>query len=152
MEGFAPGPAPTPHSGMPIPLRSKVVLAATALALASAVTIAAAQATGIKRAILQRADVDAGPEHKECVFGTAELAPGASVGKHIHPGIEVGLVAEGEGDLFIDGEAPRHMKAGDSYKVDVRKPHDAKNTGAGPMKLVATWVVEKGKPLAEPVK
>lgn len=130
----------------------KAVLAASALALASAVTIAAAQAQGIKRNLLQRVDVDPGPEHKECVFGTAELAPGASVGRHIHPGTEVGVVQEGEGDLTVDGEAPRHLKAGDSYKVDARKPHDARNSGSVPMKLVAAWVVEKGKPLAEPVK
>jgi quercetin dioxygenase-like cupin family protein len=130
----------------------KLFLAASALALALSFTLAVAQAPGIKRAILQRFDVDPAGEPKECVFGTAELPTGGAVGKHIHHGVEVGYVQEGEGDLLVDGEPPRKVKAGDSYQIPARRPHDARNTGPGAMKLVATWVVEKGKPLAEPVK
>jgi quercetin dioxygenase-like cupin family protein len=121
------------------------------LAVAAAASVALAQAQGIKRTILQRVDVE-GPEHKECVFGVAELAPGASIGKHIHYGHELGYVAEGEGDLLVDGEPARHVRPGDSWKIDPRKPHDARNTGAAPLKVVANYLVEKGKPLAEPVK
>jgi quercetin dioxygenase-like cupin family protein len=126
--------------------------AAVAVAIAVLVgSVALAQAPGIKRTLLQRLDVE-GHDAKECVLGTAELAPGGSVGKHIHHGFELGVVIEGEGELTVEGEAPRKLVPGDSYRVEARRPHDARNTGAGPMKLVATWVVEKGKPLAEPVK
>jgi quercetin dioxygenase-like cupin family protein len=120
-------------------------------ALALAVSVALAQGQGIKRNLLQRVDI-VGHEPKECVLGSAELAPGASIGKHFHHGFEVGTVIEGEGDLMIEGEPTRHLKPGDSYQVEARKPHDARNPGSVPFKIVATWVVEKGKPLAEPVK
>jgi quercetin dioxygenase-like cupin family protein len=126
-------------------------IALGALAAMAAASLALAQAQGIKRTILQRVDVE-GSEHKECVFGTAEIAPGASIGKHIHHGHELGYVAEGEGDLMVDGEPVRHVKAGDTWKIDPLRPHDARSTGATALKVVATYVVEKGKPLAEPVK
>lgn len=129
--------------------RMRLTLGAVAAALV--LSVALAQGQGIKRTLLQRVDV-VGAEPKECVLGSAELAPGGSAGKHFHHGFEVGYVVEGEGELTIDGEAPRHVKAGDSYRVDARKPHDVRNTGTAPFKVVASWVVEKGKPLAEPVK
>ena len=122
-----------------------------AVCLAAAAAVALAQAPGIKRTILQRADA-AGPEPKECVFGLAELAAGASIGKHIHYGYEMGYVAEGEGEVLVEGEAPRRVKAGDTWRIDPKRPHDARNVGAGTFKVVATYLVEKGKPLAEPVK
>lgn len=122
-------------------------LAAAALAAGAAL----AQGQGIRRTLLQRVDV-AGAEPRECVLGSAELPPGASAGKHYHHGFEVGVVVEGEGDLAVDGEASRRLKAGDSYRIDAGKPHDVKNTGAAAFKVVATWVVEKGKPLSEPAR
>lgn len=129
----------------------KWTLAAGALAAALVAAVALAQSPGIKRTLLQRTDLQ-GHEAKECVLGAAEIAPGGSAGKHIHHGIELGYVAEGEAELVVDGEAPRKLKAGDSYLIPVERPHDARNTGSGPVKVVATYVVEKGKPLAEPVK
>jgi quercetin dioxygenase-like cupin family protein len=124
------------------------VVVAVALCAAS---LAVAQAQGIKRTVLQRSDI-AGTEPHECVLATAELEPGASVGKHFHHGVEVAYVAQGEIELLVDGEAPRRFKVGDSYRVPARQPHDGKNVGATPAKVVATYVIEKGKPLAEPVK
>ena len=132
-------------------LASKVAIALGLAAAASALSFALAKDEGIKRTLLQRLDV-VGAEPKECVLGSAELAPGASAGKHFHHGFEVGYVVEGEGELTVDGEAPRRLRAGDSYRVEARKPHDVTNTGAAPFKVVASWVVEKGKPLAEPVR
>lgn len=124
---------------------------AAALAAALAVTTAVAQSTGIKRTVLQRQDVT-GAEPKECVFATADIEPGATVGKHYHPGFEVAYVAQGELELMVDGEPARHLKAGDSYRVEARKPHDAKNTGSTATRVVVSYVVEKGQPLATPVK
>lgn len=126
------------------------ILAGGAAILAVA-SLAAAQAPGIKRTLLQRTDLQ-GSEPKECVLGAAEIPAGGSAGKHFHHGVELGYVAEGEAELLIEGEPPRKMKAGDSYLIPARKPHDARNAGSGTVKVVATYVVEKGKPLAEPVK
>jgi len=124
------------------------ILAGT-LALVCAAALA--QAQGVKRNVLRRADIT-GPQPKECVFGSAEFTPGSSTGRHFHHGFELGYLAEGQLELLVDGEEPKHLKAGDSYEVPAMRPHEGKDTGDSPAKVVATWVVEKGKPLTEPVK
>jgi quercetin dioxygenase-like cupin family protein len=125
-------------------------LAGAALVLALASLAALAQAPGIKRTLLQRVDLQ-GNEAKECVLGAAEIPAGGAAGRHLHHGIEVGYVVEGESEVLVDGEAPKRVKAGESYSIPAMRPHDARAVG-GPVKVVATYVVEKGKPLAEPVK
>ncbi len=45
---------------------------------------------------------------------------------------------EGQVGLTVDGEGTKLLRAGDSYRVDLRKPHDARNTGTAPLKLVAS--------------
>lgn len=109
--------------------------------------LAAAQAPAIKRTILQRADVaDSG---REVVLGLAEIAAGGATGRHTHFGVETGYVLEGNSVIEIEGEAPRALKAGDSYMIPAGKVHDARAHG-GAVKVLATYVVEKGKPLATP--
>jgi quercetin dioxygenase-like cupin family protein len=131
-------------------LKRKLLAAALcALGLAGTAMVGA-QSAGIKRTVLMKADVSV--ENREAVVARAELDPGASVGKHTHTGDEIGYVLEGEAELVVDGEAPRKLKAGDAYVITSGKAHDAKNTGSTPFKLVAAYVVEKGKPLATPAK
>jgi quercetin dioxygenase-like cupin family protein len=110
----------------------------------------ASQAQGIKRTPVTRADVAA--PGKEALVMKVELAPGASAGRHTHPGDEISYVTEGEGELLIDGEAPRKLKAGEAFVVPAGKVHDARNVGAAPMRLIGVYVVEKGKPVATPAK
>ena len=101
-----------------------------------------------KRAILQRIDV---PDSAyEVVVGTAEIAPGvASIGRHVHSGVETGVATEGQTTLSIEGKPDLTLKPGDSYRIDAGVPHDV-STGAIGGKVVAVYVVEKGKPLARP--
>jgi quercetin dioxygenase-like cupin family protein len=102
---------------------------------------------GLKRAILSRID---GPMAEyETVTASVELEPGAAVARHTHPGIESGYVIEGETTLSIDGQPPKTMTAGQAFQVPTGVPHSATN-GGKPTKLVSTYVVEKGKPLASP--
>jgi quercetin dioxygenase-like cupin family protein len=103
----------------------------------------------IKRIPLQRFDVP-GTAY-ETVIGIAEIAPNVSIGRHTHPGPESGYLIAGSFVLLIDGEPPRLLKAGDSYRVPPRIVHDAK-TGPEGAKVIATYVVEKGHPLASAVK
>jgi quercetin dioxygenase-like cupin family protein len=63
--------------------------------------------------------------------------------------MESGYVLEGEMTLLVDGQPPKQLKAGDSYQIPVAAPHDGKS-GARGAKVIATYVVEKGKPLATP--
>jgi quercetin dioxygenase-like cupin family protein len=103
---------------------------------------AQAQNTGIKRTVVLKADVSV--PGREAVVANVELAPGAVAGRHSHPGDEISYIQEGEGELLVDGEDPRRVKAG--------VVHDARNTGSGTMKLTGVYVVDKGKPLATPAK
>jgi quercetin dioxygenase-like cupin family protein len=104
---------------------------------------------GIKRIPLQKFDVP-GTAY-ETVIGAAEIAANVQIGRHTHPGPESGYVLSGSFTLLVDGQPPRELKVGDSYQVPPGVVHDAK---AGPTgaKVIATYVVEKGKPLAAPAK
>ena len=110
---------------------------------------AANQTQGIKRIPLQRFEVP-GTAY-ETIIGIAEIAPNVSVGRHTHPGPESGYLIDGSFELLIEGEPPKTLKAGDSYKVPSRIVHDAK-TGPAGAKVIATYVVEKGQPIASPAK
>jgi quercetin dioxygenase-like cupin family protein len=121
------------------------VLAAIALGAALS---GSAQAPGIKRTMLQKLDIPAG--EREAVQAIAEISAGVAAGRHTHPGPEFGYVLEGATMLMIDGEAPKELKAGDSYLIPAGKIHDAKAVGNKPAKVLATYLVEKGKPLATP--
>jgi quercetin dioxygenase-like cupin family protein len=125
---------------------TRVSLAACILALVAA-TSTVAQAPGIKRTLLQRTDVG---NNMEMILGLAEIAPGGSTGRHTHFGVESGYLIAGSASMEIEGETPRLLKAGDSYTIPANKVHDAKAVGDGPAKVLATYVVEKGKPLATP--
>lgn len=132
--------------------RPKIELILPILLLAaSAVTATAlAQAPGIRRTVIQKGEVSV--PGREAVVARVELDKGATAGRHSHPGDEIGYVMEGEAALLVDGEDPRRLKAGDSYIIPAGIVHDAVNVGAGTLKVVGVFVVEKGKPLATAVK
>ena len=120
---------------------------AACLATLIAATASVAQAPGIKRTLLQKSDVGHG---MEAILGLAEIAAGGSTGRHTHFGVETGYVIEGNGTLEIDGQAPLALKPGDSYTIPAGTVHNAKALGPGASKVLATYIVEKGKPLATP--
>jgi quercetin dioxygenase-like cupin family protein len=123
---------------------------AAAMVLVSlfAATASVAQAPGIKRTMLQRIDLG---NNMEMIVGIAEIAPGGATGRHTHFGIETGYALAGQASLEVEGEAPKLISAGDSFVIPSGKVHDAKAVGDGPAKVLAVYVVEKGKPLATPV-
>lgn len=122
----------------------------TALVIASATAIVTAQAQGFTRTVLQQ--VDLSTPGKEAVTARAEFtAPGASVGRHTHFGEEIGYIIEGSLTVEIDGVS-KTLKAGEAFAIPAGKPHNATNAGSGKAVIVATYIVDKGKPLATPVK
>jgi quercetin dioxygenase-like cupin family protein len=121
----------------------------TILAVIAVAGALVAQNPGVQRTIVQRKDISA--PGREAVIARVEIAPGASAGRHTHPGEEISYVMEGEGQLLIDGQPPLNFKAGDGFVVPAGAIHDARNTGTQPIKLAAVYVIEKGKPLATPV-
>jgi len=125
-----------------------VALAAVAVTLLGATSALLAQASGLTRTLVGRADVSV--PGREAVVARVEVAPGAKAGRHTHPGDEISYVLEGEATLLIDGQAPRIVKAGESFVIPAGTVHDAHNTGSAPTKLIGVYVVEKGQPLATP--
>ena len=127
----------------------RIILCAALVGLGLSATVYA-QAPAIKRSIMQKTDVPDGKKY-EVVFGVAELPAGVAIGKHTHPGIEQGTVVDGEVLLMVEGQAEKTYKPGDSWQIPVGIAHDAKAGSAG-AKVIVTYTVEKGQPLALPVK
>jgi quercetin dioxygenase-like cupin family protein len=107
-----------------------------------------AQTPGLQRTVVQKVDVSV--PGRETVIVRVEIAPGASAGSHTHPGEEMAYVMEGEGELSIEGQPARKVKTGDGFVIPAGLKHDAHNTGTQILKVVAVYLVEKGKPLATP--
>jgi quercetin dioxygenase-like cupin family protein len=107
------------------------------------------QTQTIKRTPLQKFDVP-GTAY-ETVIGIAEITPNVTIGRHTHPGPESGYMLEGEMVLMVDGQPEKALRTGDSYQIPAGAVHDAR-TGPKGAKVIATYVVEKGKPLASPAK
>jgi quercetin dioxygenase-like cupin family protein len=109
-----------------------------------------AQQPGFTRTLLQKGDVSA--PGREAVQVRAEFDPGVAAGKHTHPGEELGYILEGTLVIEMEGKAPVTLNAGDFFFVPAGTVHDGRNVGSGKAKVLATYVVEKGKPIATPVK
>jgi quercetin dioxygenase-like cupin family protein len=109
-----------------------------------------AQQPGFTRKLLQDQSLSVADRH--AVQALAEFIPGGAAGKHTHPGEELGYVIEGTLELLIEGQPPRTLKAGESFFVPAGVVHDGRNIGSGPLKVLATYVVETGKAVATPVK
>jgi quercetin dioxygenase-like cupin family protein len=126
------------------------------LAIATlSVTAAADEAKApseVVRNILDRHD-QSGVPGKEIVIGTATFPAGASIGFHTHPGDEVGYVLSGSVILKTQGQPDRVLKAGDSFFNARGAVHSvvALPNGAGGQ-VVSSWIIDKGQPLATPVK
>src|SRR5256885_16490456 len=121
-----------------------------ALALAMLGFALYAQQPGFTRKMVQDQDVSGADRH--AVQVVAEFVPGGAAGKHTHPGEELGYVMEGTLELQVAGQPPRTLKAGETFFVAAGIVHDGKNVGSGPAKVLATYIVEKGKPVASPAK
>lgn len=131
----------------------KLAIAAAALVAAAAIPAVEslhAQQAQFTRKMLQ--DQNLSVEDRHAVQVLAEFIPGGAAGKHTHPGEELGYILEGTLQLEIEGQPPRVLKAGDTFFIPPGVVHDGKNIGAGPAKVLATYIVEKGKPVAAPVK
>jgi quercetin dioxygenase-like cupin family protein len=100
--------------------------------------------------VLQQADLSV--PGREVVQAVAEFQPGATPGRHTHPGEEVGYVIDGTVSVEQDGKPAATLKAGQTFLIPAGTIHNATNTGSGVARILATYIVEKGKPLATPAK
>ena len=133
-------------------MKMTLLIAAVALigGTGSMVSMTAAQHAGIKRTDLQRHDL--GATGREVIQVRVELAPGVSFGRHTHPGEEVIYMLEGTLEYEVEGRPPVTLEAGDVLFIPARAVHEARNPGRTNGAELATYVVEKGKPLLTMVK
>jgi len=126
-------------------------IAVGALIATSGLTLqeARAQQAGTKRTDLQRHDLSA--PGREVIQVRVDFDPGFVAPMHTHPGEEIIYVIEGTLEYEIGGK-PARVKAGDVLFVPAGTPHLARNVGSTNGAELATYVVEKGKPLITPVK
>ncbi len=102
------------------------------------------------RTELQRHNLST-PGH-EVVQVRVDLEPGVLSLKHTHPGEEIVYVIEGLLEYTVEGKAPVTLKAGDVLFIPAGTAHTAKNVGSGKGSELATYIVDKTKPLVTIVK
>lgn len=105
-----------------------------------------AQTVGVSAKSLLRTALS-GDETKETLILAIEFAPGATTGRHVHPGDEYAVVLEGLLELRVEGQAFRRVASGQAYHNARGVIHETVNVGEGPARSVATFVVDKGKPV-----
>jgi quercetin dioxygenase-like cupin family protein len=126
---------------------SAAVFAAAAIAAASAPAPKAAQTQlpGLTRVDLQQHDLSL--PGREVVQVLVGFAPGAVAPRHAHPGEEIVYVVEGVLEYRLDGQPPVTLKAGEVLFIPAGAIHGVTNLGDGKAAELATYIVEKGKPL-----
>ena len=128
---------------------STALRATAALILLATVGPAASQLrpSGTTRTDLQRHDLSA--PGREVLQARVDFAPGSSFPRHKHPGEEIIYVIEGTLEYELPGKGWVTLTKGDVLFVPDGGVHAARNTGTVPAAELATYVLEKGRPLTE---
>lgn len=131
-------------------MRGKYLMAIS-LVFGSAVALQAQapRPPGSTRTDLQRHDLSI--EGREVLQARVDFAPGAYFPRHTHPGEEIIYVLSGTIEYEVAGKFVT-VKAGDVLFVPDGVAHAARNVGNSPASELATYVLEKGKPLSTFVK
>ena len=124
-----------------------IAIAALVATTGLALHVAQAQPVGVRRIDLQRHDLSV--PGREVVQVIVELEPGTTAPRHSHPGEEIIYVLEGTWEYTLDGKQPVILKAGQVLFIPAGVIHSARNVGSGRGAELATYIVEKGKPLLE---
>ncbi len=132
----------------------RLVLCAAFTAIAFAVPATAQQApvqpAPVTRTPIGKTEVPG--SNYEVITAMVTIQPGFKAGRHNHPGTVQAQVLEGEFMIQFDGEPEKIFKAGQSLEVPNQAIHNEGALGSVPAKLIAVYVVEKGKPLVNPIK
>ena len=131
-------------------LASTIITGAIVLFSVSASAQTGPAATGLRRTDLQQHDLSI--PGRGVVQVRVDFGPGVVAPRHKHPGEEIIYVLEGTLEYQVEGKPPVTLKAGGVLFIPAGKIHGAKNVGSGNASELATYVVEKGKPLSTLVK
>jgi quercetin dioxygenase-like cupin family protein len=110
-----------------------------------ALNVAQSQQPGVTRTDLLRHDLSV--PGREVIQARVDFATGVAFPPHSHPGEEIAYVIEGVLEYQFEGKPPVTLKAGEALFIPAGTIHSAKNVGSGNAAELATYFVEKGKPL-----
>ena len=100
----------------------------------------------IKRTHLMKEDLSV--PGREVVQVRVDFPPGVFAVRHKHPGEELVYIIEGVLEYQLDGRPLVTLKSGDVLLIPYGTHHAVKNVGSGNAAELATYIVEKGKPLS----
>ncbi len=132
-------------------MKTPLIITAAALVVGSSLALhARAQQQAIRRTNLQRHDLTV--PGREVVQVRVDIAPGVLAARHSHPGEEIVYAIEGVMEYQLDGKPPVTLRAGQVLFIPAGTIHAVKNVGRGNAAELATYLVEKGKPLVVEAK
>ena len=85
---------------------------------------------------------------REMVQVETLIPAGVESGWHIHPGEEVGYIVEGQVEMRVQGRATVVLRPGEGFLIPPRTPHNARDLGPETGKMLSTYIVETGQPIA----
>ena len=100
-----------------------------------------------KRTILQQTDAPGG--NYTVILAVTDIEANMVAARHTHPGVEISYVLAGAADFVIEGVGTKHLKAGDSFRLESGVKHSVKN-GPALTKILAVYTIPKGADLATP--
>lgn len=133
---------------MPAATRNRPAAAVSLAALLVGLVPFARAQEGIERTVLLRHDLDI--PGREALMVEVSIPPGAREGRHTHAGLVLARVLEGELRFEMAGEPARRVGPGGATLIEAGRVHEGINDGPVPVRLLATFVVEKGEPLSTP--
>ena len=128
-----------------------VCVAAAALsAFAGPIPGDAAPAPNVQRRVLLTQDLQI-PNY-QTVLVEVTIPSGGREGRHTHPGSVVVFVQEGQMTIDQEGIASKTYMPGESFFIPAGKVHEGINNGNSRVRAIASFVVEKGKPMTSQVE
>jgi quercetin dioxygenase-like cupin family protein len=85
---------------------------------------------------------------REIVQVETLIPAGVESGWHVHPGEEVGYIVAGQVEMMVQGRATVVLHAGDGFLIPPRTPHNARDLGPETGRMLSTYIVETGQPIA----
>ena len=133
-------------------MNTKHIAAVGALTMAGVLALHAseAQQVGARRTDLQRHDLSVAG--REVIQTIVELDPGTTAPRHSHPGEEIIYVLEGTWEYTLDRQPPVTVTTGGVLFIPTGTIHSARIVGNVRGRELATYVVEKDKPLIQLAK
>jgi quercetin dioxygenase-like cupin family protein len=114
-------------------------------------SVTSMRATDELAGVLRRTEVQRGASSipgREIVQVLTEIPVGVESGWHTHPGEEVGYIVAGTVEMKIRDADTLILHAGDGFLIPPRTPHNARDLGPGTGRMLSTYIVEIGQPLA----